>query len=202
MDEVGVGARQKIPVVPRARGFVFRLGVVREVVVIALQDVQTIYLDNAPFVRDAEIVQKLFGGGEFFKRFVQGQVVHDVSPSSVQAAKGAGGRMVGVLPYKAMSRCAALCWSSSQNRSRSAGSGVRLARAASEISVGALVRLSEADSPMVECFDREHSTCSIGAVCRLKGILNEAMQALYAVLDSKVLSTSVENFCSRLFTNL
>lgn len=76
---------------------------------------------------------------------------------------------------------------------RGKGGGMRLARAASEISVGALVRLSEADSPMVECFDRDHSTCSISTVCRLKGILNEAMQALYAVLDRYSLADLISN---------
>ncbi len=77
--------------------------------------------------------------------------------------------------------------------SRGKGGGMRLARAANEISIGALVRLSEFDSPMVECFDREHSTCSIGAVCRLKGILNEAMQGLYAVLDRYTLADLIVN---------
>lgn len=77
--------------------------------------------------------------------------------------------------------------------SRGKGGGMRLARAASDISIGALVRLSEVGSPMVECFDREHSTCSIGSVCRLKGILNEAMQALYAVLDRYSLADLIRN---------
>ena len=77
--------------------------------------------------------------------------------------------------------------------SRGKGGGMRLSRAASEISIGALVRLSEADIPMVECFDREHSTCSIGSVCRLKGILNEAMQTFYAVLDRYSLSDLISN---------
>ncbi|MBM5571120.1 MULTISPECIES: RrF2 family transcriptional regulator [Deefgea] len=76
---------------------------------------------------------------------------------------------------------------------RGKGGGMRLARAANDISVGALVRLSEADSPIVECFDREHSTCSIVAVCRLKGILNEAMQALYLVLDRYSLADLISN---------
>lgn len=76
---------------------------------------------------------------------------------------------------------------------RGKGGGMRLARAANEISVGTLVRLSEVDSPLVECFDREHSTCSIGTVCRLQGILYEAMQALYAVLDRYSLADLITN---------
>ena len=76
---------------------------------------------------------------------------------------------------------------------RGKGGGMRLSRPAAQISVGALVRLSEADSPVVECFDREHSTCSIGAVCRLKGVLNEAMQAFYTVLDRYTLQDLIDN---------
>ncbi|MCX7206040.1 MAG: Rrf2 family transcriptional regulator [Proteobacteria bacterium] len=76
---------------------------------------------------------------------------------------------------------------------RGKGGGMRLSRPADQISVGALVRLSEADSPVVECFDREHSTCSIGAVCRLKGVLNEAMQAFFSVLDRYTLQDLINN---------
>lgn len=76
---------------------------------------------------------------------------------------------------------------------RGKGGGMRLSRPADQISVGALVRLSEADSPVVECFDREHSTCSISAVCRLKGVLNEAMQAFYTVLDRYTLQDLIDN---------
>ncbi len=76
---------------------------------------------------------------------------------------------------------------------RGKGGGMRLSRPADQISVGALVRLSEADSLVVECFDREHSSCSIGAVCRLKGVLNEAMQAFYCVLDRYTLQDLINN---------
>ncbi|AZN35711.1 RrF2 family transcriptional regulator [Iodobacter ciconiae] len=76
---------------------------------------------------------------------------------------------------------------------RGKGGGMRLSRPADQISVGALVRLSEADSPIVECFDREHSTCSIGAVCRLKDVLFEAMQAFYKVLDCYTLQDLINN---------
>ncbi|MEN9656780.1 MAG: hypothetical protein RL571_245 [Pseudomonadota bacterium] len=76
---------------------------------------------------------------------------------------------------------------------RGKGGGMRLSRPADQISVGALVRLSEADSPVVECFDREHSTCSIGGVCRLKGVLFEAMEAFYSVLDRYTLQDLINN---------
>ncbi|MEJ2795784.1 Rrf2 family transcriptional regulator [Iodobacter sp. LRB] len=76
---------------------------------------------------------------------------------------------------------------------RGKGGGMRLSRPANQISVGALVRLSEADSPVVECFDHAHSSCSIDGICRLKGVLFEAMQAFYSVLDRYTLQDLIKN---------
>ncbi|GGP26174.1 Rrf2 family transcriptional regulator [Silvimonas amylolytica] len=71
---------------------------------------------------------------------------------------------------------------------RGKGGGMRLGRTADRINIGELVRASESDSPLVECFDREHSACRIDSVCRLKFVLAEALEALYKVLDQYVLS--------------
>ncbi|WP_297574067.1 Rrf2 family transcriptional regulator [uncultured Deefgea sp.] len=76
---------------------------------------------------------------------------------------------------------------------RGKGGGMRLALPAENISVGRLVRLSEADSPMVECFDPTHSMCSIDGICRLRGVLSEAMGAFYSVLDGYCLAQLVLN---------
>ncbi|WP_028450122.1 RrF2 family transcriptional regulator [Chitinibacter tainanensis] len=76
---------------------------------------------------------------------------------------------------------------------RGKGGGMVLSRPPAEINIGALVRLSEEDSPVVECFDRDHNTCNIASVCRLKFILNEALQGLYAVLDRYTLADLVSN---------
>jgi Rrf2 family nitric oxide-sensitive transcriptional repressor len=76
---------------------------------------------------------------------------------------------------------------------RGKGGGMLLARAPSEISIGALIRLCEEDSPMVECFDREHNHCNIANVCRLKHILYEAQQAMYLVLDRYTLADLLQN---------
>lgn len=56
--------------------------------------------------------------------------------------------------------------------------GVRLARPASAINVGELVRHTEASFELAECGD-----CRITPACGLKGVLAEAMGAFLAVLD-------------------
>ncbi|WP_373975015.1 Rrf2 family transcriptional regulator [Chitinibacter sp. SCUT-21] len=76
---------------------------------------------------------------------------------------------------------------------RGKGGGIRLAREPHLINLGTLVRASEEDSPIVECFDPEHNSCNIVAACRLKHILHEAVQALYLVLDHYTLADLVQN---------
>jgi len=71
---------------------------------------------------------------------------------------------------------------------RGKGGGLRLSRDPTRINIGELVRASESDSPLVECFDRATSTCHIDSVCQLKHVLHEAVNALYAVLDKHTLA--------------
>jgi Rrf2 family nitric oxide-sensitive transcriptional repressor len=71
---------------------------------------------------------------------------------------------------------------------RGKGGGMQLAREASAISIGEIVRACEASTPLVECFDPENSSCRITPVCRLKGVLGEAMEAMYKVLDGYTLA--------------
>lgn len=66
---------------------------------------------------------------------------------------------------------------------RGRGGGIVLARPAGEIRVGALVRQTEAQAPLVECFNMATNTCRIAGLCRLKGALAEAMRAFYDTLD-------------------
>jgi len=61
--------------------------------------------------------------------------------------------------------------------------GLQLALPASEISVGRIVRLMEADLSIVECFQGEKGTCIITPACRLKSIFAEALDAFLNVLD-------------------
>lgn len=72
---------------------------------------------------------------------------------------------------------------------RGKGGGMMLARPASDINIGAVVRESEKDSHIVECFDSAHAgICKIEPACLLRGALYKAGEAFYAVLDGYVLA--------------
>ena len=70
--------------------------------------------------------------------------------------------------------------------------GVRIAKAAADISIGTLVRQTEENLVLVECFDPEHNTCPIASACELTSTLDEALQAFLAVLDRKTLADILE----------
>lgn len=66
---------------------------------------------------------------------------------------------------------------------RGRGGGMRLMRPAQEISVGAVVRMTETDFDMVECFNAELNQCRMSQHCRLQSVLSTATRAYLAVLD-------------------
>ncbi len=66
--------------------------------------------------------------------------------------------------------------------------GITLAREPHAINVGKVLRASEPDYHLVECFDREKNTCPIAPACSLKGMLYEAREAFLAALDQYTLA--------------
>jgi Rrf2 family nitric oxide-sensitive transcriptional repressor len=64
---------------------------------------------------------------------------------------------------------------------RGRNGGMRLARPADSIGLGAVVRATEPVLALVECQAGEF--CTIGGICRLQGIMEEAQAAMLAVLD-------------------
>ena len=62
------------------------------------------------------------------------------------------------------------------------GGGLRLARPADAISVGAVARQMEQSSPLVECFPGGAGECRIAPCCGFKVVLAEAQEAFFAVL--------------------
>jgi len=66
--------------------------------------------------------------------------------------------------------------------------GVRLGKSAADVSLGVLVRQTEENLLLVECFDPEHNTCPISSACRLADTVSDALNAFLAVLDEKSLA--------------
>lgn len=74
---------------------------------------------------------------------------------------------------------------------RGRGGGMRLLVPAEEITLGAVVRATETDFSMVECFEPASNTCRMSQHCRLKSVLTEATQAYLEVLDGVTLADLV-----------
>jgi Rrf2 family nitric oxide-sensitive transcriptional repressor len=70
--------------------------------------------------------------------------------------------------------------------------GVRLARPAAEINIGAVVRATEDNLNLVECFDPLTNKCPIAPACALAPALDEALTAFFAVLDRYTLAQLTE----------
>jgi len=71
---------------------------------------------------------------------------------------------------------------------RGRGGGIRLALEPEQINVGDVVRKTEDDFHLVECFNPEGNLCKISPECRLKFALHEALKAYLAVLDTYTLA--------------
>src|SRR3569833_240158 len=66
---------------------------------------------------------------------------------------------------------------------RGRGGGVQLRKPAAQIRIGDVVRAAETDFRLVECFDAASNTCSLTATCRMKKLLDSALQAYFRELD-------------------
>jgi len=66
---------------------------------------------------------------------------------------------------------------------RGRGGGMTLAMDPGDISVGALLRKTEADSPMVECQRSDGGSCAFSPACGLLPMLSGAEEAFFAHLD-------------------
>lgn len=65
---------------------------------------------------------------------------------------------------------------------RGHGGGFRLSMPPEQINLGALIRATETDFALVECYNPD-SNCCIQTTCILPGILNEALAAFLSVMD-------------------
>lgn len=69
--------------------------------------------------------------------------------------------------------------------------GLQLMRSPSEINIGAVFRLFEADLPFAECFSPAN-TCPLVDACWLRNAIHDAVEAFYASLDKVRLSDLVD----------
>ncbi|MBP9060436.1 MAG: Rrf2 family transcriptional regulator [Rhodoferax sp.] len=71
---------------------------------------------------------------------------------------------------------------------RGRGGGLRLLKPADQIRVGDVVRQTETDFRMVECFDANHNACTLTGNCQLKQVFRNALQSYLAELDKVTLA--------------
>jgi len=74
---------------------------------------------------------------------------------------------------------------------RGRGGGLRLLKDPSKVRIGDVVRASETDFRLVECFDPKTNQCTLTPSCRLKGLFNAALRAYFKELDGMTLADMV-----------
>ncbi|MEP7280706.1 MAG: Rrf2 family transcriptional regulator [Rubrivivax sp.] len=71
---------------------------------------------------------------------------------------------------------------------RGRGGGLRLLKEPADIRIGDVVRASETDFRLVECFDAGTSLCTLSPACGLKHVFDAALQAYFKALDAATLA--------------
>ena len=74
---------------------------------------------------------------------------------------------------------------------RGANGGIELSKSPKDISIGYVMRHLDGGVPIVECFDKETSTCKVAGVCGLTPAFRAAQEAFYQSLDKVALSSMV-----------
>jgi Rrf2 family nitric oxide-sensitive transcriptional repressor len=72
---------------------------------------------------------------------------------------------------------------------RGRAGGIQLARPPAQIMLGSVIRMTEPDFQMVECFSEHDNTCALSGRCKLKRLLAEATGAYLERLDDVPLSS-------------
>ncbi|WP_347549499.1 Rrf2 family transcriptional regulator [Pseudalkalibacillus hwajinpoensis] len=76
---------------------------------------------------------------------------------------------------------------------RGRNGGMRLSKLPKDINIGKVIRSTEEDFNLVECFDSERNACIISPACHLKHVLHEALSAYFEVLDGYTLADLIVN---------
>ena len=75
---------------------------------------------------------------------------------------------------------------------RGRNGGIQLGREPATINIGAVVRQTEPDFFMAECFDKDRNACVLTPACGLKGVLRAATTAYLDVLDGVTLDNLIK----------
>jgi Rrf2 family transcriptional regulator, nitric oxide-sensitive transcriptional repressor len=76
---------------------------------------------------------------------------------------------------------------------RGRNGGMRLARPAQDISVGEVLRWTEAPLELAECFNSDTNSCPLIGVCHLSRGLQRALRAFFVVLDDLTIADITAN---------
>jgi Rrf2 family transcriptional regulator, nitric oxide-sensitive transcriptional repressor len=87
------------------------------------------------------------------------------------------------------------------NASTGRTGGVTLARDPAHINIGEVVKKTEPNFRIVECFDPAQNTCRILPVCTLRGVLHDALRAFFETLEKRTLADLVRMKGSERFSD-
>jgi Rrf2 family nitric oxide-sensitive transcriptional repressor len=111
------------------------------------------------------------------------------SPSAVPEMARAYG-----ISYDHLKKAAAeLCRLGYLETVRGRSGGFRLAKPPAEIPIGEVIRRTEGDVILVECFNPNTNTCPVVAACQLRVALQEALAAFFSVLDRYTLADLIRS---------
>jgi Rrf2 family nitric oxide-sensitive transcriptional repressor len=79
---------------------------------------------------------------------------------------------------------------------RGRGGGLRLLADPGTIRIGDVVRSTETDFRLVECFDPATNACTLSADCRLKHLLADALARYFQTLDGATLADMTEGLAA------
>jgi len=71
---------------------------------------------------------------------------------------------------------------------RGRGGGLRLRAEPDRIRIGDVVRATETDFRLVECFDATTNACTLSPACRLKHLFDDALAGYFKALDGATLA--------------
>lgn len=81
------------------------------------------------------------------------------------------------------------------NTQRGRSGGLKLARPPEHLVIGEVFRVFESKTPFAECFDPVQNTCPLAQDCRLRGYIQNALDAFYQELDKVTLQDLLQGNC-------